>query len=261
VTMGSSVTESGLSIVIPAWNEEERLGRTLDRYLPALETRTGPFEVIVVADGVEDRTGEVAASYSDHNVRVLHFPTQLGKGGAILEGVRASQYESVGYVDADGPILPEDLLALADGLSCFDCVVASRMMPGSRIVTPEPALRRFAGGVWGSLVRSVLFVPVHDTQCGAKFFRRSALLPILKEVAVTNWAFDASLLYHLARARRTIHEHPVTWSHDENSHLVMRNAAPMMFLSLVGLRLMNISISSYLPRSLVNRFVRELAVA
>jgi dolichol-phosphate mannosyltransferase len=253
------VTESGLSIVIPAWNEEERLGRTLDRYLPVLEAHNSPFEVIVVADGVEDRTGEVAASYGDRNVRVLHFPTQLGKGGAILEGIQASRYESVGYVDADGPVLPEDLLTLAEGLSSFDCMVASRMIQGSRIANPEPRLRRFLGGLWGSLVRSVLLLPVRDTQCGAKFFRRSTLLPVLKEVAVTNWAFDASLLYHLAKAKRTIHEHPVTWSHDEASHLILRTAVPRMFLSLVGLRLMNISISSYLPQSLVDRFAREFA--
>jgi len=255
------VTESGLSIIIPAWNEEERLGRTLDRYLPALEARGGTFEIIVVADGVEDRTGEVAASYSNRNVRVLHFPTQLGKGGAILEGIQASNYESVGYVDADGPILPDDVLALAEGLASFDCVVASRKLPGSRIANPEPRFRRFLGGVWGSLVRSVLFLPVHDTQCGAKFFRRSALQPVLKEVAVTNWAFDVSLIYHLARAGRTIHEHPVTWSHDEASHLVMSTAVPKMFLSLVGLRLMNISLSSYVPQSLVDWFAREFTAA
>lgn len=255
------MTGSGLSIVIPAWNEEERLGRTLDRYFPALEARGGPFEVIVVADGVEDRTGEVAASYGDRNVRVLHFSTQLGKGGAILEGIEASRYESVGYVDADGPILPEDLLALAEGLTRFDCMVASRKIPGSRITNPEPELRRFLGGVWGCLVRSVLFLPVHDTQCGAKFFRKSALQPVLKEVAITNWAFDASLIYHLAKAGRSIHEHPVTWSHDEASHLVMSTAVPKMFLSLVGLRLMNISLSSYVPQSLVDRFAREFAAA
>jgi glycosyltransferase involved in cell wall biosynthesis len=253
------VPGSGLSIVIPAWNEEERLGRTLDRYLPALEVRDGPFEVIVVADGVEDRTGEVAESYGHRSVRVLRFPNQLGKGGAILEGIQASQYDSVGYVDADGPILPGDLLALADGLSDFDCMIASRFVEGSRIVDQEPRFRRFAGRLWGSLVRSVLFLKVHDTQCGAKFFRRSSLLPVLKEVAVTNWAFDVSLLYHLAKAKRTIHEQPVTWSHHEDSHLVFRSAAPKMFLSLIGLRLMNIPVSSYVPRSLVERFVRELA--
>jgi dolichol-phosphate mannosyltransferase len=255
------VSENGLSIVIPAWNEEERLGRTLDRYLPALEARGRPFEVIVVADGAEDRTGEVAESYADRHVRVLHFPTQLGKGGAILEGIQAARYERVGYVDADGPILPEDLLTLANALASFDCVIGSRKIAGSRIANPEPRFRRLLGGIWGLLVRSVLFLPVRDTQCGAKFFRRSTLLPIVREVAITNWAFDVSLLFHFARAHRTIHEHPVTWSHDDDSHLVMRSAVPKMFLSLLGLRLMNISISGYIPRSLVVRFTRQLSAA
>lgn len=254
-----TVESTGLSIVIPAWNEEKRLGPTLDRYLPALEACGVPFEVVVVSDGANNRSGDVASLYRHRNVRVLRFPMRLGKGGAVLRGIQASLYECVGYVDADGPVLPEDLISLANGLKVFDSVVASRMIHGSRVVNPEPRLRRFAGGVWGSLVRSVLFLQIHDTQCGAKFFRKSALLPILKEVVVTNWAFDVSLLYHLAKGGRTIHEQAVTWTYDEATHLVLRRAVPRMFLTLIGLRLMNLSFSARLPSGLVERFSDELA--
>ena len=102
----------GLSIVIPAWNEEDRLKSTLDRYLRFLETRNEPFEVIVVSDGAKDRTAELARSYSHRGVRVLEFQSKLGKGGAILAGMREANFEYVGYLDADGPIPPSELLSM-----------------------------------------------------------------------------------------------------------------------------------------------------
>jgi glycosyltransferase involved in cell wall biosynthesis len=250
---------AGLSIVIPAWNEEDRLARTLERYVPSLEARGGPFEVIVVIDGVQDRTADVAAEFKDRHVRMLQFPTKLGKGGAILAGVQAARYENVGYLDADGPVPPEDVFALVESLSEFDCAVASRRIPGSRVLTQEPAIRRFASGVWGSLVRSILFLPIRDTQCGAKFFRRSALLPVLKAVAVTNWAFDVSLLYHLRESGRTILEQPVTWSHHTGSRMVVAKAMPIMFVSLVGLRLMNLSLARHIPPTWIDYFAQKLA--
>jgi glycosyltransferase involved in cell wall biosynthesis len=250
----------GLSIVIPAWNEEHRISLTLERYVSSLEASGKPFEVIVVVDGVQDRTAEVAERFKNRRVRMLRFPTQLGKGGAILAGVQAAQFEHVGYLDADGPIPPDDVLSLVKGLAEFDCVVASRRIPGSAVPYRESAFRRFVSGVWNSLVRSTLFLPVHDTQCGAKFFRRSALLPVLKAVAVTNWAFDVSLLYHLMESGRTISERPVTWSHDPRSRLVVGRAMPIMFASLVGLRLMNLPFARHIPRSWSNLFAQKLAV-
>jgi len=256
-----SGTPPGVSIIIPAWNEEERLARTLGRYIPALETRGRPFEVIVVTDGVKDKTVEVAEAFADRCVRTLRFPTKLGKGGAVLAGVQAARYEYVGYVDADGPVPPTDVFALVDSLAHSDCVVASRKIPGSRTLSHEPWFRRLAGGAWGSLVRSVLFLPIRDTQCGAKFFRRSALLPVLRAVAVTNWAFDVSLLYHLRNAGRTIQEQPVTWSHDSQSRMVLSTAVPVMFASLVGLRVMNLPWARHIPQSWITPFVRGFGTA
>ncbi|MGA8536245.1 MAG: glycosyltransferase [Thermoplasmata archaeon] len=250
----------GVSIVIPAWNEEDRLSRTLERYVSALEARGEQFEVIVVVDGVQDHTADVAAEFKDKHVRMLRFPKKLGKGGAILAGVQAARYENVGYLDADGPIPPEDMFALVERLSDFDCAVASRRVPGGRILTPEPAFRRLVSGVWGSLVRSILFLPVRDTQCGAKFFRRSALLPVLRAIAVTNWAFDVSLLYHLRESGRTIVEQPVSWSHDPRSRLVVARAMPIMFVALVGLRLMNLRLARHIPPTWMDHLAQKLPV-
>ncbi|MCI4326917.1 MAG: glycosyltransferase [Thermoplasmata archaeon] len=237
---GAPASTPGLSIVIPAWNEEARLPPTLARYLTALESQRLPFEIIVVTEGAGDRTVEVADAFHARHVRLLRFPERLGKGGAIMAGVMASQYDWIGYVDADGPLEASELVAIAEGLGDADCVVASRRVPGSRAVRGQPWERRLAGGLWSALVRAILLMPLHDTQFGAKFFRRAVLLRALESVSVKNWAFDVSLLFQLFRSGRSIREVPATWSHDPDSRLVLTRVVPIMLLSLLGMRLMNL---------------------
>lgn len=247
----------GLSIIIPAWNEESRLPRTLLQYLPALEGRGEPYEVIVVADGTTDQTATLARGFSHRGVRVLEFPNKLGKGGAILAGLRAAQYDYVGYLDADGPIPPTEIYRLVDALGSADCVVASRWVRGSIVLRQEPRFNLLAGRVWNYLVRSLLFLPVKDTQCGAKFVRRSVLEPTLRAVALTNRAFDVDLLYHMRKNGHTVREVPVTWKHDPETRMPIGMAIPVMFVSLVGVRLMNLPFSERIPVDLVRRFLRK----
>lgn len=248
----------GLTIVIPAWNEEERLVRTLDRYLPRLEACGAPFELLVVVDGNADGTSRVARSYAHRGVRLLEFPQKLGKGGAVLAGLRAARYESTGYLDADGPIPPEQMLDLVEALREVDCVVASRWLRGSRILRREPVFNLFAGRVWNFLVRSLLFLPIRDTQCGAKFMRRSVVLSTLRAVTVTNRAFDVDLLYHVRKAGHHVREVPVTWEHDPKTRMPIGTAIPVMFISLLGVRLMNLPIGQRVPLGWIRWFHRHL---
>jgi len=248
----------GISIVIPAWNEEDRLARTLDRYLPALESRKEPFEVIVVVDGMDDRTADVAASYSARGVRVLRFPHRLGKGGAVLAGVRVSRYDYVGYLDADGPISPEQMYGLVAYLREVDCVVASRWMRGASGVEAEPLFNRVAGRAWNILTRSLLFLPIRDTQCGAKFFKGPVARSLLRTVTLTNRAFDVDVLYHVRKDGRRVIEIPVNWNHDRDTRLPIGRAIPVMFMSIVAVRLMNSPLGRHVPSKLVSWFEREL---
>jgi glycosyltransferase involved in cell wall biosynthesis len=250
-------TGPGLSIVIPAWNEEDRLPRTLARYLPALEARGEPFEVIVVADGALDRTADVARSFASRGVRVLEFPEKLGKGGAILEGLRTARFESVGYVDADGPIAPSQIYGLVDSLKEVDCVIASRWMRGSVVLRSEPLFNQVAGRIWNFLVRSLLQLPIQDTQCGAKFFKRSVVVPLLRTITVTNRAFDVVFLYHVRQSGASVKEVPVTWSHDPNSRMPIGDAIPIMFVSLMGVCLMNTAAGKRVPPRVVRWFMNE----
>jgi glycosyltransferase involved in cell wall biosynthesis len=247
----------GISIVIPAWNEEDRLARTLERYLPALEARGQPFEVIVVADGVRDRTADVAARYEERHVRVLRFPDKLGKGGAVLAGIRVSKFEYVGYLDADGPISPEEMYGLIAYLRDVDCVVASRWTRGASGVKAEPLPNRIAGRVWNLLTRSLLFLPLRDTQAGAKFFKGSVVRSMLHSVTLTNRAFDVDLLYHVRKEGGRVKELPVQWTHDPATRMPVGRAIPVMFLSLVGVRVMNSPVGKRVPTKLIRWFSSE----
>jgi len=246
-----------MSIVIPAWNEEDRLARTLERYIPSLEARAEPFEVIVVVDGVQDRTAEVAALYAARHVRVLRFPTKLGKGGAVLAGLREARFEYVGYLDADGPISPEAMYALVGDLTEVDFVLASRWIRGSSGVEAEPLFNRVAGRGWNFLTRSLLFLPLRDTQAGAKFFKASLVRPLLRTVTLTNRAFDVAFLYHIQKAGQSIREVPVEWTHDPATRMPIARAIPVMFASLVGVRLVNSPVGKHIPPKLVQWFISE----
>lgn len=251
--------DPGVSIVIPAWNEEDRLSRTLDRYLPSLEARGFRFEVIVVVDGVRDRTAEVAGRYSSRGVRVLRFPDKLGKGGAVLAGLREARHEYVGYLDADGPISPDEMYRMVGNLRDVDCVLASRWTRGASGANAEPFFNRIAGRVWNAMTRSLLFLPVRDTQCGAKFFKRTVARSILRTVTLTNRAFDVDVLYHIRKNGGSMKEVPVQWKHDPGTRMPIGRAIPVMFISILGVRLMNSPVGHRVPSRLIDWFVAEFS--
>lgn len=248
---------AGISIVIPAWNEEDRLARTLERYLPSLEARAEPFEIIVVADGVKDRTAEVATEFAARNVRTLRFPRKLGKGGAILAGLQAANFECIGYLDADGPISPDQMYSLVGDLTEVDCVIASRWVRGATGAGGEPILNRVAGRAWNFLTRWLLFLPLKDTQAGAKFFKRSVIHPLLQTVTLTNRAFDVDFLYHVQKAGHRTKEVPVDWTHDTATRMPIGRAMPVMLMSLVGVRLINSPLGKHVPQKLIQLFMNR----
>ena len=115
----------GLSLVVPAWHEAENLSKTLERHLPALEKQGDPFEVIVVSDGPQASVLAAATRFASRGVRILNPPNRLGKGGAILAGLRVARYEYVGFLDTAGPISPSELHRLLASLMRGDGIIAA----------------------------------------------------------------------------------------------------------------------------------------
>jgi dolichol-phosphate mannosyltransferase len=235
----------GLSLVIPAWNEEGRLGQTLQRYCPALKQTGIQFEIIVVADGSTDKTEEVAEQYAKQGVRTISVPDRLGKGGAIVIGLREARFEWSGFVDADGPVTSGDLLKLVEALSRYDCAIASRLTGTSEFGGHRSLGRSMLSRLWNLTAGLVLFLPLRDIQCGVKMFRTSVVRSVLPSVALTNWAFDASLLFHLRNEGYQILEVPVHWTNSLGSKLNIARDGPLMFVSLLGIRAMSSPIMRY----------------
>ncbi len=229
----------GISLVIPAYNEEDRLDPTLEGYIGVLETTGLPYEVIVISDG-HDLTPAVADRFASRGVTAYTYPNKLGRGGAIFEGFRKTKYGVVGFADADGSVPPSDFRRLLDAvLNGSVAVIASRRLDPNVVIIPESISRRAVGWVWHALVKALLSLPVKDAQCGLKLFSADVVRMILRRVTVTNRTFEVDMLYHVHSSGLLITELPVKYTHDFRSRMPISKAVPVMFASLLGIFLMN----------------------
>ena len=225
-----------LSIIIPAYNEEARLGRMLDQYLPFFSARyAAGYEILVVVNGSCDRTEDVARAHKP--VRVIVDPRPIGKGGAVMLGFAQAQGRLVGFVDADGATPPEAFQDLVEHIGAAGAIIASRWMPGARISLRQPFKRRLASRLFNALVRLMFGLRISDTQCGAKLLTREAAQTILPYLGTTQWAFDVDLLFQLQRLGFAITEIPTTWRDVSGSRLRVGKASVEMFVAMVRLRL------------------------
>ena len=229
-----------LSIVVPARNEEHRLGRMLDSYLPYFTEKYGDqIEFIVVVNGSTDRTAEVARAYAERwpGLKVLEDPNPIGKGGAVKKGFEAAQGEWIGFVDADGATPPEAFEDLVRHLNGHGAIIANRWHPESVVTPRQPWSRRVASRLFNLLVRLLFRIPIRDTQCGAKVLTRRAMKDILPHLGITQWAFDVDLLFQLRRHGYSIAERPTVWHDIPGSHIRIGRSSLEMFVAIVRLRL------------------------
>lgn len=222
-----------ISIVIPAYNEENRIKTVLSKYSNHFQD----YEIIVVCDGIDNTLNIVKeASERYTEIRLLNFKKRLGKGGAIIEGFKAAKGDRIGFVDADESVEPDDVKRMFDALSDADVVIASRRLKDSKIHVKQSLKRRFASKMFNILVRMIFRLPFKDTQCGAKVFRKEAIKDILDELKTKEFEFDAELLWRLKKKGYKVVEFPITWKHSEGSSFSLSNA-PKMFFSLLKVRL------------------------
>ena len=233
-----------LLLLIPAYNEERRIGPVLAAYAEYfIRHYPGRFQMVVVLNGCRDRTLEVVREAEKRYLAIAHldFPAPIGKGGALIEGLKlAPLADLVGYVDADGATPPEAFLDLVRrcGAGEADCVIASRWMEGSRINVAQTTDRRFASRMFNAVVEGFFWMGIRDTQCGAKVMRRSAVESVQTHLRIADLAFDVNLLYALKRAGRSVREVPTDWTDQSGSKVAFnRKTSLNMLLSLVRLRL------------------------
>lgn len=249
---------SGISLVIPAFNEEHRLRPTLVSYLPVLRSLGVPFEVIVSVSG-EDRTWEIVEEFAGDGVRGVRSRTRMGKGRAILEGFREAKLPIVALADADGSVPGYEvgrLLRMA--LSEPQVVVASRRLDRSRVEIGEPWPKKLASDVWHAMVKVLLNLPVQDAECGFKVYTQELAQMALRDIVVTNWVFDLDLLYHSKEYGAKITEVAVDYKYDHRSKMQLARAIGPMFLTLWGIFLVNrTGLRRYLPMGLMLKLHRR----
>ena len=201
---------------------------------------SGPFELVVVLNGCTDDTlgvvQKVAAEFL--SIRSLEFKEPIGKGGALIEGLKLAKHSDlIGYVDADGSTPPGAFLDLAKKIGTADCIIGSRWLPGAVIHQSQQSHRRFASRVFHKIIQTLFWMNIRDTQCGAKVMKTEAVQKIHDRLSIADMAFDINLLYSLKHAGFKIVEVPTEWTDKAGSKVALGRSSLTMGLSALRVRL------------------------
>ena len=233
--------DPSLLILIPAYNEERRIEPMLREYARYFQANyDGRFQFVVVLNGCTDDTlGVVRRVAADFPmVRPLEFREAIGKGGALIEGLKlAALGDLIGYVDADGATAPPAFLDLVRHIGAADCVIGSRWLPGAVIHQSQTGNRQFASRVFHFIVQLLFWLNIRDTQCGAKVMKREVIEKIHSALRIADMAFDINLLVSIRRAGFKILEVPTEWTDKAGSKVALGRSSFTMFLSVVRIRL------------------------
>lgn len=230
-----------LTIIVPAHNEEKRLPKMLDEYLPFFsQIYHADFEMLVVINGSSDGTETVVKKYMVKfpQIKYIVEPRKIGKGGAIMLGFARAGGDLIGFVDADGSTPPAAFQDLADNIGQADAIIASRWLRGAQVSPRQPWSRRMASRLFNLWVHIIFGLHYTDTQCGAKLIKNHAVRQILPNLGITRWAFDVDLLFQLYRAGYKIIEIPTVWHDVAGSRLEIAPVSLEMFAALIRLRLL-----------------------
>lgn len=227
------------SIIIPAYNEAARLGKTLDHIIAYVVAERWDAEVIVVNDGSKDRTPDLVREYAKANssLRLVENPGNHGKGYSVRNGMLNAAGEILLFSDADlsSPIeeAPKLFAALAAGA---DVAIGSRWLRPETQTQRQSVLRQFYGRSYNLILRILLGLDFKDTQCGFKAFTRQAAQKIFPPQKIERWGFDPELLYLARKAKLNVVEVPVAWAHVEGTRISPLRDGLRMFGEVLKIR-------------------------
>lgn len=211
-----------LSIVVPAFNEEIRLRRSLPELCDLARGFFPKFEIIIVDDGSFDRTADLVLSYGRQQpcIRLIRYEKNRGKGYAVRTGMLASKGDLVLFSDADLSTPFTEIEKLLFALECgADVAIGSRAVKESVLVKRQPLYRMLMGKTFNKFVQLFATPGVFDTQCGFKLFTKTAAFNIFNDCQIDGFGFDVEVLF-LARKRGfLIHEVGVDWINDSDSRV------------------------------------------
>ena len=230
--------EIKLSIIIPAYNEEKRLGLTLEKITAFLKKQPFASEVIVADDGSRDRSAALAREKLEgFQHQVLETPANEGKGSAVRRGMLAACGKYRLFTDADlsTPIeeAPRFLKFLEEG---YDAVIGSRGLSNSNVEVPQNALREAMGRIFNVFARLLAFRGIRDSQCGFKAFTAKAAEDLFRRQKLNGFSFDVEIVFLAQRRGYKLLETPVTWRNSEQSRVKLLSDPFAMFLDLLKIR-------------------------
>ena len=240
-------TRCYLSLIIPAYNEEQRLPATLERMAEYLARRDFSYELLVVDDGSRDGTRDLVRAFAaSHDwVRLVQYddddghPLNRGKGFAVRSGVFHAAGRDVLFSDADLSTPIEEMEKLLPLITRGDCdiAIASRGLPESNLAIHQPWYRELMGRTFNKLVQSVAVPGILDTQCGFKAFRGDVAKRLFGLAQIDGFGFDTEILFLARKFGYRVSEIPVTWVHKDDSRVNPFSAPIQMLGELLQVRL------------------------
>ncbi len=227
------------SIVIPAYNESDRLQNSLQKIVAFLDEQKWSAEVLVVNDGSRDNTAEIIRQFAAQYpfIRLIENPGNRGKGYSVRNGMLQANGDIVLFTDADlsAPITeaPKLFAEIAKGA---DVAFGSRWLVAKMQTERQSILRQIAGRMYNVVMRLMLGLKYKDTQCGFKAFNRRAVETIFTRQRVERWGFDVELLFLARKFKLKVVEIPVAWAHDDRSKINPLVDGVKMFAEMVSIR-------------------------
>lgn len=208
-----------LSVIIPAWNEEQRIATTLKDVTTHLNKQKYDYEILVVDDGSTDKTASVVSSLRLPRVRVLRHKRNQGKGSAVRTGMLAASGDLLLFTDADHSTPIQELDKFLTYTDKYDIVIASRSIKGAELEVKQPWYRMLIGKIFNKVVRLFTVRGIIDTQCGFKLFTRKAAHDIFPRQTIKRWGFDVEVLFLARKFGYSIIELPVRWRNRSESRV------------------------------------------
>ena len=228
-----------LSVILPSYNEQDRIEKTLLDVSRFLQKQSFDYEIIVVNDGSKDKTADVVHNLfpSIPNLRLIDIKENHGKGFVTQQGMLSAGGNVRLFMDADNSTKVDEVIKM---LPLFeqgcDIVIGSRRIPGAVIAVHQPWFRDFLGGVFRFIVHALVPVGVTDSQCGFKAFSAKAAQAVFNKQTIYRWAFDVEILAIARKFKFKIKEVPVTWVNDTESHVKLGGMLSML-LEVMEVRL------------------------
>jgi glycosyltransferase involved in cell wall biosynthesis len=226
-----------ITIIIPAYNEEKRIGSCLQRLRSFCNSKNWDFEIIVVLDDSTDNTANIVNSYHslDGRISLLTVTTRLGKGGSIAVG--AAQYNTkdyTAYLDADLSADPSQLDMMIPYMENYDIVIGSRILRGNLPGIERPFHRTLLSHLFSKTFRILFRMPIYDPQCGIKLFRSCILPSLFRNTTISGFAFDIDLIVTAYSMSMKVKEIPVNWTHGKSSTVNVLSEIRSMGLDLLS---------------------------